>query len=196
MWLAQFRGSVKRHLTTKYDHIEEIMAEFTAGLKDAFFEMTGMEGCKAVIPLKERLLIQYGDQIADKSTMAKMVGTNKAYSMAKTPVIASDKGVSPAVNHRVVVDDIGWGLCVLLSIAERLELADKKVPTSMITFMIEWFQRIMGKEYVVDGRLLGRDVDELVLLGPEDPLSLVGSIEVVRGDSVLKGAEEERYGNP
>ena len=76
---------------------------------------------KHVIPLATRLLLQYGSQISDKSSMARMVGTNKAYAMARTPVLRTALGVMPDPSHRVVTDDIGWGLCVLVSIAERLE---------------------------------------------------------------------------
>jgi len=72
-----------------------------------------------------KVVDQYGDQIADRSTLAKMVGTNKAYSMARTPVIRTKLGVMPNPNHRVVTDDIGWGLCTLVSIAERLEAAER-----------------------------------------------------------------------
>jgi hypothetical protein len=35
-------------------------------------------------------------------------------------------GIAPAVQHRVVQDDIGWGLCALLSVAERVEAELKK----------------------------------------------------------------------
>merc|ERR1712222_190426 len=79
------------------------------------YSATGAEGCKEVLPLAERLLLQYGSQIADKSTMAKMVGTNAAYSMAKVPYIRTKLGVMPNPTHRVVCDDIGWGLCVLVA---------------------------------------------------------------------------------
>merc|ERR1712224_500130 len=62
-----------------------VLDEELQALKDAYYKATGAEGCKRVKPLAERLLEQYGDQISDRSTLAKMVGTNKAYSMAKTP---------------------------------------------------------------------------------------------------------------
>ncbi|CAE8630987.1 unnamed protein product, partial [Polarella glacialis] len=78
----------------------EVLDEELQMLKDAYFEATGAEGCKHVIPLRERLLDQYGDQIADKSTLAKMVGTNQAYQMAKTPFIRTNQGVMPNPNHR------------------------------------------------------------------------------------------------
>merc|ERR1712232_1077764 len=98
-----------------------------------------------VISLRDRLLAQYGDQIEDKSTLARMVGTNAAYSMAKTPVLRTKLGVMPNPTHRVVTDDI------------------------------EWHQQLMGKEYLYNGRLRGRDCWELVLLRPDDPLELVAN---------------------
>jgi len=137
-------------------------------LKDAYFAATGAEGCRCVVPLRDRLLDQYGEQMEDTSTMARMISTNQAYSMAKTPCIRTDSGVMPNPEHRVVVDDIGWGLCMLVSVAERLD-----TPATMMRDMIEWHQTLMGKEYLKNGRLCGRDCEELVLLKPDDPLELV-----------------------
>merc|ERR1719162_931170 len=154
----------------------EVLDEELQALKDAYFAATGAEGCKLVVPLRERLLKQYGDQIGDASTLAKMVGTNKAYGMARTPVIRTDAGVMPNPKHRVVTDDIGWGLCVLLSIAERLEIEGISSPTTMMRMAVDWHQRLMGKEFLVDGRLQGRDCADLVLLAPDDPLELVANL--------------------
>jgi len=154
----------------------EVLDEELQALKDAFFAATGAEGCKLVIPLRDRLMQQYGEQIEDTSTMAKLVGTNGAYRMARTPVIRTDAGVMPNPTHRVVTDDIGFGLCVLLSIAERLEAAGFPTPTTMMRMAVDWHQRLMGKEFLVGGRLLGCDCAELVLLRPEDPLELVANV--------------------
>jgi len=168
-------------------------------LKDAYFEATGAEGCKEVIPLRDRLLAQYGDQIEDASTLAKMVGTNKAYSLAKTPVIRTKLGVMPDPNHRVITDDIGWGLCTLISIAERVEdVAGIRTPTVMMRMLVEWHQKLMGKEYLYNGRLRGRDCGELVLLGPKDPLELVARPTPGQKQAVVldKQADEDRIGNP
>ncbi len=63
----------------------------------------------------------------------------------------------------MVQDDIPHGLCVLKDIAEQLGHA-----TPWIDRMIEWHQQLMGKEYLVRGRLVGRDVGEtsaLTVLG-------------------------------
>ncbi|CAK0884105.1 unnamed protein product [Prorocentrum cordatum] len=154
-------------------HVLEVLDEELQQLKNAYFQATGATGCTHVIPLRDRLLKQYGDQIEDKTSMARMIATNKAYSMAKTPVIRSELGVSPDPNHRVVTDDIGWGLCPLVSIAERLEVDGFKTPTSTMRMLIEWHEKMMSKEFLVNGRLGGRDCAELVLLQPSDPLEMV-----------------------
>lgn len=90
----------------------QVLDEELQSLKDAYYSATGAPGCKAVIPLRDRLLDQYGDQIKDTSTLAKMVGTNQAYSAAKTPVVRTKLGVMPAANHRVVLTTSA-GDCVL-----------------------------------------------------------------------------------
>jgi len=170
-------------------------------LKNAYYAATGAAGCNEVIPLADRLIVQYGDQISDKSTLAKMVGTNKAYSMAKTPFLRTKLGVMPNPNHRVVLDDIGWGLCVLVSIAERLEeVAGVKTPMTMTKAMIEWHQQMMKKEFLVNGKLRGRDCDGLVLLRSNDPLEHAALAPGQEISTWLQAAEdqcdEERFGNP
>jgi len=177
----------------------EVLDEELQSLKDAYYAATGAEGCKEVISLRRRLHAQYGDQIADSSTLAKMVGTNKAYSAAKTPVVRTKLGVMPAANHRVVLDDIGWGLCTLISIAERLEGAGIHTSTTMMRMLVEWHQNMMGKEYLFNGRLRGRDCSELVLLKPSDDLGLVArppakaTLWLEKHEDELN---EERFGNP
>jgi hypothetical protein len=167
-------------------------------LKDAYFEATGAEGCKHVVPLRDRLLDQYGDQIEDTSTLARMVGTNKAYSLAKTPFIRTQLGVMPDPNHRVITDDIGWGLCALISIAERLEDAGIRTPTVMMRMLVEWHQKLMGKEYLYNGKLRGRDCAELVLLRVNDALDIVAKPPASSKLTSIKIEEEEehRIGNP
>lgn len=169
-------------------------------LKNAYHSATGAEGCKSVIPLRDRLLDQYGDQIEDCSTLAKMVGTNKAYSLARTPFIRTKLGVMPDPNHRVVTDDIGWGLVALVSIAERLEDAGIHTPTTMMRMLIEWHQRIMGKEFLYNGKLRGADCADLVLLRPGEALELVARPPVSTVQRVLRRADEQadedRIGNP
>jgi hypothetical protein len=168
-------------------------------IKSAYFEKTQNSSCMSILSLRDRLLVQYGDQIKDKSTMAKLVGTNAAYSMAKTPLIRTANGVAPNPKHRVVVDDIGWGLCVLISIADCLD-----VPVHMMKMLVNWHQELMGKEFLVNGRLIGKDCRELVLISPTDNLELVARIpsdssffgtEAIIADADAQ-SEENRIGNP
>lgn len=186
VYFAHFRKWIKGGLLGREDEpnewlyrdMSELAGQILATLdeelqrvKDEFSERTNSKSCSAVLTLHDRLIQQYGDQIKDKSTMAKMVGTNSAYAMAKTPMIRTPEGVAPNPTHRVVVDDIGYGLCVLVDIAERLHVA---VP--MMKFMIEWHQDMMGKEYLKNGKICGKDISELVLLRPEDPITVVANI--------------------
>lgn len=177
----------------------QVLDEELQSLKDAYYAATGAAGCQEVIPLRDRLLIQYGDQIKDSSTLARMVGTNAAYAAAKTPIIRTKLGVMPAANHRVVLDDIGWGLCALVSIAERLEVAGIHTPTTMMRMLIEWHQNMMGKEFLFNGKLRGRDCADLVLVRTDDDLDLVAKPPPARYADLAKidaVADEERYGNP
>jgi hypothetical protein len=110
-----------------------------------------------VIPLAERIVQQYGDQVADKSSMRSIMATNQAYSMAQFPMVPSacGGGVVPNHEHRVVQDDIPHGLVPLRDIAAQLGLK-----TPWMDEMITWHQQLMGKEYLVDGELTGKDMDE------------------------------------
>jgi len=158
-------------------------------VKNAYYAATKSKGCEGILTLHDRLLAQYGSQISDVSSMANMVSTNAAYSMAKTPVLETQlKGgtaVKPFPTHRVVQDDIGWGLCVLVSIAERLELEPsmrgRKIPVDMMKHCISWHQQIMGKEFLVNGKLTGKDCVELVLVKPSDPLEMVSGVGYIDG---------------
>lgn len=112
-----------------------------------------------VIPLKKRIMDQYGDQISDSSSLRQVMATNQAYSLAKTPVLPVLDGVIPNFNHRVVQDDIPHGLVVLKDIAAMI---GEKTP--WIDRLIEWHQILMKKEYIVNGSLTGKDMHECTAL--------------------------------
>jgi len=165
-------GWLYRGMSEVAGGVLEALDEELQAIKDAYFaKYPSMVSCENVLPIKERILLQYTDQVAEPTTMAKVVGTNKAYSMARTPHLKVRGGVAPIVNHRVVQDDIGWGLCVLVSIAERLN-----TPTTTMRWLIEWHQEFMGKEFIKDGKLKGKDVKELIVLESSESLELVGGI--------------------
>lgn len=166
-------GWLYRDMDAVAGGVLQALDEELQNIKDVYYKATGsvFAGCKSVIPLRTRIMQQYTTQVSDPSSMHGTVGTNKAYSMAKTPFIEVDGGVAPHGNHRVVLDDIGWGLCVLVSIGDRLNC-----PTTTMKWLIEWHQKFMNKEFIVNGKLTGKDCSELVLLEENDPLELVATV--------------------
>ncbi len=106
-------------------------------------------------PIGQRILAQYGDQVADPSSLRTIMATNSAYAMAQFPVLEVEGGVMLNIDHRVVQDDISHGLVPLKDIALQLRLV-----TPWIDEMIEWHQALMGKEFLKDGRLNGKDMGE------------------------------------
>ena len=127
------------------------LQQIRAALEDACPELD----LSNVVPLAERIVAQYGDQVADTTNMRTIMASNQAYSMAQFPVLEKDGGVILNHEHRVVQDDIPHGLVPLKDIAAQLGLS-----TPWIDLMVEWHQQLMGKEYLVDGALTGSDMGE------------------------------------
>ena len=75
--------------------------------------------------------------------------------MGKTlPIVDLDKGnFVPLIN-----EDIQFGLCILKAFAELLN-----VNTPEIDKVATWGQNFLGKEYIVNGKLSGKDVSELTI---------------------------------
>ena len=64
------------------------------------------------------------------------------------------------VGHRYFQDDIPYGLCVFRTLADLFG-----VETPQIDELIMWGQRIMDKQYLVDGKLKGKDVTDIPIWG-------------------------------
>lgn len=65
-----------------------------------------------IIPLKERVIQQYGEQISDKSTLKTVFSTNVGYSTLKIPVKKVEGGVIPDIDGRIFWEDIPFGLVI------------------------------------------------------------------------------------
>lgn len=102
-----------------------------------------------ILPLKERIIKQYGDMVKDKSSLLTCFTTNTGYDVMTVPMNQTEDGRFVLnTKARTFVEDIPFGLCVLKDLAEKLGL---EVPG--ITRSIVWHQEIIGKEYVKDGKL-------------------------------------------
>jgi len=102
-----------------------------------------------VIPMKDRIIAQYGDQVKDTTNMYTVFTTNTGYRVMTIPMVPTKDGQYELnTKARTFVEDIPFGLVVLKDLAEKVE-----VDVPFITKCIEWHQKLMGKEFVKNGRL-------------------------------------------
>ncbi|KAL3913689.1 MAG: hypothetical protein SGILL_006388 [Bacillariaceae sp.] len=100
----------------------------------------------------------YSDDIADHSTLARMFNTNRGYDGLTMPhtVVKTKSGKDgylPQLDHRYLSEDLPCGILVQKGIAE---LAG--VPTPVMDKVIKWCQEKSHNEFLVDEKLVGKDV--------------------------------------
>lgn len=104
--------------------------------------------------VSEWMIKSYGDDIGDKSSIYKMLITNKGYRGLTHPMISTEeKKFLPNFRYRYFTEDIPCGLIVTRGIAELVG-----VPTPHMDDVIHWCQEHMGKEFVKDGKVNGNDL--------------------------------------
>ncbi|XP_060077194.1 octopine dehydrogenase-like [Ylistrum balloti] len=96
----------------------------------------------------------YKNEIAEASDLFHSITTNKAYEGLKHPMEESESGMVPDFSTRYLTEDIPMGMVVLRGLAEVMGVS---VPIH--DMLIEWGQEKMGKEYLVDGKLTGKDIE-------------------------------------
>lgn len=102
-----------------------------------------------VLPLKDRIILQYGDQVKDPTNMYTTFTTNTGYRVMTIPMEKTSDGQFVLnTKARTFVEDIPFGLIVLKDLAEMLN-----VDVPFTTQCIEWHQEMMGKEYVKGGKI-------------------------------------------
>ena len=111
----------------------------------------------ALTHVRDWMLRSYGDDIGDQSNLYRMLVTNKGYRGLTHPtvetVVDGEKKFLPNFKYRYFSEDLPCGLLVTKGIAELVG-----VPTPGIDTVLNWAQDMMGKEYLVDGKLCGKDV--------------------------------------
>jgi len=108
--------------------------------------------------VRDWMLRSYGDDIGDKTNIYTMLNTNKGYRGLTHPMITKEmpNGKTkfyPNFKYRYFSEDIPCGLIVTRGIAE---LAG--VPMPNMDDVIMWCQEVMGKEYLKDGKIAGKDI--------------------------------------
>lgn len=98
----------------------------------------------------------YGNDIQDKTNLMTALRTNSGYAGITHPMTqTSDSKYVPDFNHRFLTEDIPFGLVVIRGIAEIAG-----TPTPRIDEVLTWCQQKLGKEYLVDSKLIGKDLTE------------------------------------
>jgi len=98
----------------------------------------------------------YGKYITDDSTLRTRFSSNKAYIGLTCPMLpAPGSGFVPDFQARYLTEDIPYNLVAMKGLALLLG-----VETPTIDMMVEWAQRVIGKEYLVEGQLTGKDLAE------------------------------------
>ncbi len=109
-----------------------------------------------VASLHEWLLRSYAKDIEDPSTLLSSFRTNRAYAGIRAPVeLVEENAYAPWFDARYLAEDAPCGLAVTRGMAELVEVA-----TPVIDRVIGWAQEKLGKEYLRDGKMAGRDIRE------------------------------------
>jgi hypothetical protein len=102
---------------------------------------------RIVIPLKDRIKVQYGDQVKDNTNIYTTFRTNQGYTTITIPSLpAPGGGYVLNTKARIFWEDVPYGLCILHDLAKMLNLR-----TPAIDKMILWHQQFMdGKKFILN----------------------------------------------
>ena len=111
-----------------------------------------------VRPLKDCLIGHYKEQIGDPSSLLTILRTNSGYNSHFITYKKVEGGLIPDVGHKFFTTDLPYGLCIYKDIALQVGVATPTIDT-----LIMWNQKMVGKEMMVDGKLVGKDIAEAVI---------------------------------
>ena len=145
-----------------YQGVDDLQADLLSKVSDevvatatAIHEQRNELDMSEVIHIFDWYTIYYKDQVSDITNLKTCMVTNKAYNGLLHPMKKVEGGVVPDFTYRYTSEDVPYGLVIIKGISE---CAGVNTPT--IDMIIEWAQQKLGKEYVVDGKLKGKDVEE------------------------------------
>ena len=104
----------------------------------------------------EKIKTRYNIETPEE--LSKKINTAPGFIGIDSPMVKVEGGYIPDKNSRYFIEDIQFGLCILKAFAEILD-----VKTPEIDKIATWGQNFLGKEYIVNGRLKGKDVNELTI---------------------------------
>jgi len=107
----------------------------------------------AARPLIEWLKRSYRTTIADSSTLQSSFSTNRSYAGLLAPMHKTEEGYIPDFQARYLSEDVPYNLLVTRGVAELANVA-----TPVIDQVLNWAQSHLDKEYLVSGKLKGKDL--------------------------------------
>ncbi len=129
------------------------MSDEVITIKEAVEERLPGLKMPGVVHLSRWLDEAYGEEIADTSSLARKFQTNQGYQTFKAPVKKVNAVYQVDIATRYLTEDVPFGLLVTKGIALVVG-----VGTPMIDEVITNTSAWIGKEYLIDGELIGRDV--------------------------------------
>jgi opine dehydrogenase len=109
--------------------------------------------------MKKCVMENYEDQILNSYDTVTCIMTNKAFGSHKIPYTSIDENhVVPTLKHKFFETDLPYGLVTFKDVALMLD-----VDTPWIDRIILWNQKLIDKEYLVNGKLSGKDIGECVV---------------------------------
>jgi len=129
------------------------MSDEVIAIKEAVEERVPGLRMPGIVHLSRWLDAAYGKEITDTSSLARQFQTNQGYQTFKVPVKKVNTGYQVDVATRYLTEDVPFGLLVTKGIALVVG-----VETPMIDEVITNTSAWIGKEYLIDGELVGRDV--------------------------------------
>ncbi len=145
-----------------YEEVSESAATLLSAMNDEFLVLRF--ALESRVPglrltggghLNQSIVLSYQDDVLDRSSLRAMIASNRAYAGIRTPMVEVEGGLAPDYGSRFFWEDIPHGLVVLKAIAERVG-----VPMPNVDRVLAWAQEKMGREYLVNGELKGKDLPE------------------------------------
>ncbi len=116
------------------------------------FNVIGIVDNYEVEKIKERFNIEQPWELTDKIRNA------SGFKGIHSPMNKVEGGYIPDLESRYFVEDIPFGMCIIKAFAQICG-----VETPRLDEIIIWAQGLLGKEYLVEGRLSGKDAHELLI---------------------------------
>lgn len=104
----------------------------------------------------EKIKVRY--EIETPEELSKKINTAPGFIGIDSPMAKVEGGYIPDLSSRYFIEDLQFGLCIIKAFAELCSVETPKVDE-----IIYWAQKLLKKEYVVNGRLTGKDVSELAI---------------------------------